>query len=111
MARAECIQIQCDRCRELELIPKSEATPEGGAPAFQASFGEEKLLYHDLCTRCRKTVGNLFKQMKEWTRDRKETLVGSSGPLVGPGQAAPMNVPPTLSPPKPHSGSNGSAKP
>jgi hypothetical protein len=96
------------------MIPAPPPAPPSPAdkevqeiPTFEARFGEKKLVYNDLCNRCRETLEKLFTQMKEWTRDRKETLLGTSGPKLGANQAAPLNVPPNYSPPKPHSGGVG----
>lgn len=98
MARAPVIHVKCDRCKREELQPVGEEKKE---PDFQASFDGKKLVYFDLCSKCRETVNNTWKELEEWDRQIVTTLW--KGPSVPSDRAPPMNPAPDNSPPKPHS--------
>jgi hypothetical protein len=100
MARQEVIQVRCDRCKRVELQPPQ---PQKAHPDFEARFLETRLVYEDICTSCQETLKNVWKDLAEW--DRK--LTQSFGPQVQSNQAAPLEVAPDYSPPKPHSAAGG----
>jgi hypothetical protein len=99
MARAEVVQIRCDRCKRVELVPKG---PPKERPDFEARFADQTLVYDDICPRCSQTMQNLWKDMAEWERDVKQGFLGQ-GPAVLNNQAPPLEVAPDYTPPKPHS--------
>lgn len=99
MARAEVVQLRCDRCKRVELISPG---PTKTAPDFQASFGDKKLVYEDLCSRCKEAVANAWKELEEWDRQVNQPF-GVQKPTVAPNVAPPVVPAPDYSPPKPHS--------
>lgn len=103
MAREKVIKISCDRCKRTELVP---AVADKVGPDFEASFKGQRLVYEDLCTRCRDTLQNIWTGLKEWEREVKFTTI-RNGPLVPENTAAPMQVPTNFSPPQPHSAAAG----
>jgi hypothetical protein len=98
MARQPVVQLQCDRCKRVSLVPLA---PEKALPDFEAQFKGQRLVYQDLCEPCSKTLQNVWQDMAEWERTLKQALL--SGPQVGDNQAAPLDVAPSYTPPKPHS--------
>ena len=103
MAREKVIKIQCDRCKRIELVP--EVADKVGAD-FEASFGGKRLVYPDLCIKCRETISNIWVDLEQWDREVKYTVI-SNGPKVREDEAPPMAVPTNFSPPKPHSAAGG----
>lgn len=96
MARQQVEQVQCDRCKRVELqaslpAPKSE-------PDFRCRFEGKDLVYSDLCSFCRGTLQRHYEEMAEWQRELTQKL----GPVVLNNQAPPVSVAPDYSPPKPH---------
>jgi hypothetical protein len=98
MARAEVVQVRCDRCKRVELAPMGSPKKE---PDFQASFLDKKLVYEDLCSRCRESIKNSWKELEQWDRP----VTHQFGPTVSlaPNTAPPLVPAPDYSPPKPHS--------
>lgn len=96
MSRQKTELVTCDRCKRQEIQPIS-ATPRT-EPEFSLQFAEEKLIFQDMCFRCRTTVKNYVNGLKEWDRE----LVPLFRP-VDEVQAAPLQPAPDYSPPKPHS--------
>jgi hypothetical protein len=96
MARCEVIQIQCDRCKRVELRPPS---PPKEKPDLDLIFKNERLTYQDLCQSCAPTVARLIEDLKEWDREVKQQF----GPTVPPNEAPPVQVAPNYTPPQPHS--------
>jgi hypothetical protein len=104
MARAEVVQIKCDRCRRVELLPP---TPPKSLPDFEARFIDKKLVYEDLCSRCRVAVENCWKDLVEWDRVVNQPF----GPqVIAPNVAPPLVPAPSFTPPKPHSMANADKK-
>ena len=99
MAREKVVKINCDRCNRAELRPDSE---DKTGPDFDATFLDQRLVYEDLCLRCRDAIKSAWADMKEWDRQVKYTLI-ENGPKLGDNEAAPLQVAPDYSPPKPHS--------
>lgn len=97
MARQQVIQIQCDRCKRVSLRP---VQAEKTRPDFEACFLGTELKYADLCETCTRAIASSFKNMTEWEREVKQSLLG---PAVSDNQAAPLDVAPDYTPPKPHS--------
>lgn len=98
MSKQTVEQVQCDRCKRVELRPiLPDAVPKG--PVFEARFGEKKLVYPDLCTFCMSSIERLWTEMAEWERELKQGLLG---PAVPNNQAAPVQSAPNYTPPKPH---------
>lgn len=98
MSRQKVEQVQCDRCKRVELRPViEEATPK--PPAFEAKFGPQVLTYQDLCTFCMSSITRLWDEIQQWQRELKQSLLG---PAVPNNQAAPIQSAPNYTPPKPH---------
>jgi hypothetical protein len=100
MAREKVVKVRCDRCKRTELQPVDDA--KKGAD-FEASFQGQRLVYDDLCLKCRETVANIWIDLKEWDREVKYTVI-RNGPLVADNEAPPLQPAPNYSPPQPHSG-------
>lgn len=101
MAREKVEKIQCDRCKRAELRPVLPNVPEVRPPDFEASFQGQKLVYADLCEKCRETVTNIWEELKQWDREVKYTVIKTG--LLNGEQAAPLQPAPNYSPPQPHS--------
>jgi len=99
MAREKVELVRCDRCRRSELQPIS---PDKVGPDFEASFYGQRLLYKDLCLKCREAVKNIWTELKEWDREVKYTVIKNGAPLSET-EAAPLQPAPLYSPPQPHS--------
>ena len=93
MARQPVEQVQCDRCKRVELRPTA-ATPKD-RPDFQAVFMDKMLKYDDLCGYCNAAIAATWKELEQWRRELPQKLLGD--------QAAPLATPNDNSPPKPHS--------
>jgi hypothetical protein len=100
VARNKVIQVRCDRCKRVELVPPAE---ENKPPDFEAHFEGEQLLYEDLCNRCKDTMKHLWVELREW--ERQLTHKFGFGPAVSGENAAPLEVAPNYKPPQPHSAS------
>lgn len=96
MARQEVIQIRCDRCKRVELLPPM---PKKEKADFEARFGEKVVKYEDLCSSCKEAVTRIWDDIKEWKREIKQQF----GPSVQDNKAAPLSPASDNSPPKPHS--------
>lgn len=96
MARMEVVQIRCDRCKRVELVP---AGPPKENPDFEIHFSDRELIYEDLCARCKSTLANVWKDIEEWDRPLNQQF----GPSLSSEKAAPLTPAPDYSPPKPHS--------
>jgi hypothetical protein len=103
MAREKVVKIQCDRCKRVELVP--EVADKVGAD-LDASFNGQRLVYQDLCIKCRETIAHIWVDLKEWDREVKYTVI-TNGPKIREDEAPPMAVPTNFSPPKPHSAAGG----
>lgn len=103
MARLEVVQIRCDRCKRVELVP---AGPNKTQPDFEVRFLERKLIYEDLCAKCKTTLENVWKDIEEWDRELNQKF----GPSVPAEKAVPLTPAPDYSPPKPHSLAAGQKK-
>lgn len=102
MAREKVEKIQCDRCKRAELRTLSATTPDVRPPDFEASFMGKKLLYPDLCEKCRETIDNIWKDLEEWDREVKYTTIRTTL-LTHPDQAPPLSTAPNFTPVQPHS--------
>jgi hypothetical protein len=98
MARQPVVQIQCDRCKRVQLLPVG---PEKAIPDFHAVFNNKQIIYTDLCEHCKKTIDNIWIELEQWDREVKQSLL--AGPTVDDNKAPPMEVAPDFTPPKPHS--------
>lgn len=74
--------------------------PEKTQPDFEAKLLDMHLVYEELCDRCRGALRNYWKNLQEWEREIKQGLIG---PSLSGESAAPLDVAPDYSPPKPHS--------
>jgi hypothetical protein len=102
MARAAVVQCRCDRCKRVELVPPG--APNKGAD-FDATFCGKRLVYEDLCQRCRAALETTWQELLEWDRPVKHQF-GAPPPNTAP----PLVPAPDLVPPKPHSGANANKK-
>lgn len=96
MSRLEVIQIRCDRCKRVELLPPQ---PPKAKADFEARLLDKVVKYEDLCTSCKSALDRIWEYIKEWNREIKQQF----GPTVQQGQAVPLSPAPDYSPPKPHS--------
>ena len=96
MARLEVIQIRCDRCKRVELLPPQ---PKKERADLEVRLLDKTIKYDDLCTYCKKALDNIWTDIKEWDRHLNQDF----GPRVPENSAAPLTPAPTLTPPKPHS--------
>lgn len=100
MAREKVQLLRCDRCKRSELQP---IAPDKVGPDFEGSFLGQRLVYPDLCVRCRDAVQNVWKILKEWDREVKWTTIRNEAPVTAPDAAVPLQPAPNYSPPQPHS--------
>lgn len=100
MARNKVVQVRCDRCKRVELLPES---PPKEQPDFEGRLFDKVIRYDDICVFCKKALENYWKDLLEWDREVKHQF----GPTISGESAPPMEVAPTLSPPKPHSKEGG----
>ena len=96
MSRLEVIQIRCDRCKRVELLPPA---PVKAKADFEARILDKLVKYDDLCSSCKEALFRIWDDIKEWKREIKQQF----GPTVPENQAVPLNPAPDYSPPKPHS--------
>jgi endogenous inhibitor of DNA gyrase (YacG/DUF329 family) len=101
MARCEVVQVQCDRCKRIEL--RAPAASKDVVPALVLQFAGETVKYMDMCEDCVSACKRIAQDLKEWDREIKAKL----GPTVGPNQAPPLQVAPNYTPPQPHSAAGG----
>lgn len=88
MAKKEVVEIICDRCERVEYIdPKAVVEQPDLKIALSFDVTEEKesapreAQFNELCSSCKKTVHNLFKQMTKkvnWKRGKGEEEETSS---------------------------------
>lgn len=103
MARMPVVQIRCDRCKRVELVPPVE---NKSRPDFEARLMDTKLVFEDLCQRCKVSLENAWKDLQEWNRELNQPF-GPSAPVE---KAVPLQPAPDYSPPKPHSVAAGQKK-
>lgn len=96
MSRLEVIQIRCDRCKRVELLPP--APPKVKAD-FEARLLDKLVKYEDLCTSCQGALSRIWDAIKEWNRELNQQF----GPTVPENKAVPLTPAPDYSVPKPHS--------
>jgi len=97
MARCEVVQVQCDRCKRIEL--RAPSADKGTAAVLTLTFFTEKVTYMDLCEDCASACKRIVLDLREWDREIKAQL----GPTVKQNSAPPLQVAPNYSPPQPHS--------
>ena len=97
MARLKVVQIRCDRCKRVELIPPPK--DEKVRADFEVRFLDKTLKYDDLCSSCKEAIDHIWDDIKEWKREIKQQF----GPSVPENQAVPLSPAPDYTPPKPHS--------
>jgi hypothetical protein len=56
MSRRKVVQVHCDRCTRVELVPVDSA--ENEEPAFEGMFGGDHVVYQDLCSGCTDLIKN-----------------------------------------------------
>jgi len=95
MARCEVVQVQCDRCKRVELRPPA---PVKALADMEVRFLNEIVKYDDLCQRCREALARLVTELKEWDRTLNQTF----GPTVHENEAPPVESPPKYVSPQPH---------
>jgi hypothetical protein len=96
MSRLEVIQIRCDRCKRVELLPPQ---PTKAKADFEARLLDKLVKYDDLCTSCQSALARIWDDIKEWQREIKQQF----GPTVPENKAVPLTPAPDYSTPKPHS--------
>lgn len=95
MARCEVVQIQCDRCKRVELRPPQ---PPKARPDMEFRHLDVVVVYADLCNGCAKTMERIAEDIREWQREIKQQF----GPTVNGNEAPPMQVAPKYTPAQPH---------
>lgn len=95
MARCEVVQIQCDRCKRVEL---RAPTPKKALPDLDLTYLGERVKYDDTCQFCQETIKRIIEDLKEWQREVKQPF----GPTVAGNEAPPLEVAPKYSPAQPH---------
>jgi hypothetical protein len=112
MARAQAVQIQCDRCKRVVTIAADKAKSSDKKSLVLSFNGADaasvELSYDDLCPSCETAVGRLIDEIKEWDRPIKQEFLGNpqQGPKIPSGTAAPVQSAPVYTPPKPHAVGN-----
>ena len=96
MARQDVIQVQCDRCKRVELLPPTQKRTE---PIFKVRLGNNEIVYDDICGWCMSALTNYMENIRQWEREIKQHF----GPTIQDDKAAPLIPAPDYSPPKPHS--------
>ena len=101
MSRCEVVQVRCDRCKRVQLVPPQQ---KKGKPDFEAKMvgpdGKDTVLtYEDTCSYCKSALANIWLSIKEWER----AVTQQFGPTVPEGTAVPLTPAPDYTPPKPHS--------
>lgn len=100
MARCEVVQVQCDRCKRVEMRPP---TPPKALPDFELVFVGKRVKFDDCCERCRTTLERLIELVEQWERTCKMPF----GPTLSSDQAPPVHVAPSYKPPQPHAANSG----
>lgn len=96
MARLKVVQIRCDRCKRVELLPPQDEKPKAD---FEVRFLEKTLKYEDLCSSCKEALDHIWDAIKEWKREIKQQF----GPTLPENRAVPLAPAPDYNQPKPHS--------
>jgi hypothetical protein len=99
MARAPVVQIQCDRCKRVDLVPADKVRKDE-VPSLELTFRGEDVVFGDLCPRCATAIGNLVASIRDYEREIKQGFLG--GPQIAKDEAPPLQVAPSYSPPQPH---------
>jgi hypothetical protein len=76
MARRNVIEVKCDRCSRKETQDSDEIPKEQG-PEFEAAFHGEKIVFNDLCRRCREAVKGYFSRVVKKVDDQVEKTVST----------------------------------
>lgn len=100
MARCEVIQVQCDRCKRVELRAPQ---PAKAKPDFEATLLGDRIVFQDLCIPCTDTLKGQFELLRRWTKPCRQHF----GPTVPENQAPNLSPAPNYSPPLPHSAAAG----
>jgi hypothetical protein len=72
MARREVVEVLCDRCKRVEMVPKDKAPPAGGEPVFSITLSGQSVSFTDLCTNCQKALAGYFKHCTLVKKDEAE---------------------------------------
>lgn len=99
MARCEVVQVQCDRCKRIELRAPTPPGQGERKAALTLDFNGKKLVFDDMCQSCTDACKRIATDLEEWDREIKQKL----GPTVSTNTAPPLQVAPNYSPPQPHS--------
>ena len=62
MARREVLEILCDRCKKVEVVPKEVGGRENKQALSMTYYGQP-VTYGDLCKRCRGALDSYFKKI------------------------------------------------
>lgn len=68
MARRDVIEVTCDRCSRKETQSSAEA-PNGPGPEVEVTFHGDKIIFNDLCKRCREAVRGYFTRISKKSED------------------------------------------
>ena len=61
MAKRKVLEVCCDRCKKVDIQP-DDGTEQPG-PALEMSLYGQKVVFTDLCRRCKKTLAGSFKSV------------------------------------------------
>ncbi len=80
MARREVVEILCDRCKKVEVVPK-ETGSDVDKQALSMTFYGQQVTYSDLCKRCRGALESYFKRITlQDDEDVKDASASSDEP-------------------------------
>jgi hypothetical protein len=82
MARREVIELLCDRCKRVETIPKT--APVEDNPHFMIQFGDKRVEYTDICSKCLKSLTNYFNYCVMAKNDEEKTETAHAQPQTKP---------------------------
>lgn len=81
MSRRSVIQIACDRCNRVEVVPVTDDLSDEAD--LDATFLGHHIVYGDLCTKCKETLGKHWDSISKITKSpQKVTRSVPSAPVV-----------------------------
>lgn len=78
MARREVVEVLCDRCKRVEMVPKGEALPVSNEPYFSIHFGAQSASFTDLCKKCREALAGYFAHCTLAKKDEPQEEAATS---------------------------------
>lgn len=81
MARKPVVEVNCSRCNATEYV--EQATHDGVEVELLISFMGSTTQFDDLCSSCKKTVGNYINQIVKDIHGRRSKAKEEAGPNEG----------------------------